>query len=366
MSTATTDRIKEVTTLASARDVYNVVIFVRNSSRDNDSLWAELNFRELCKKPAERIDPYWTEILSNELLGELGSAKLIIVPPETPSGLKNLDRTGMTFAIKRRDTSTTTVRHINGGLAWPAKDWSRSWSPYDSHFRRKLFQRSYEPDVLFDREFVTFLNPHIYATSNKLRAELEDEIENQAAGWITDLIRQENLKATLLDDLCHIISQLVSNLGHAFERQPSYGHSLPKKRRHSYAQLYTTRGGGTESYNRLHMVVADLGHGIVTTLQPKLQAITRPQYTTSKSVIQDLLSKSLPNYGRASGEGYEKIVDLVHDYSGELILTTGRHLAHDGFDVVRATLRAGEAPSVELDDRWKFFGTTAHVVVPLK
>ena len=365
MSTVTTDRVKEVTTLASARDIYNIVIFVRNTSRGDDSAWSELDFRGLCRTPAERIDPYWTEVLSNELLGELGSARLIIVPPETPSGLKNLDRTGMTFAIKRRDAAATSVRFSSSGNVWPASDWSRSWSPYDSRFRRKLFEHNYEPDVLLDREFVTFLNPHLYATSYQLRVELEDELENQAAGWITELIRRDNIENTLLDDLCHITSQLVSNLSHAFQRQPAYGKCLPSTRQHSYAQLYTTRGGGEASHNRLHMVVTDLGHGIVTTLLPKLEATLGARYGSSSSVIQRLLEGKLPSYGRAGGEGYEQIVDLVHKHSGELILTTGHDRISDGFDVVRARLKGGQNPTVDLDERWRFFGTTAHVVIPL-
>ena len=369
-------REKKVHKLKTAEDVYDIVEFIRGTSDINGSEWSMLDFRNLCRRRPERSDPHWIEILSNELLGELADAKLVIFPPTHARGRKNLDRSGVSFAIKQRDSNMTDIHTDGPAPEWPAYDWAGRWTPTDTKFRRRILQDKYEPDTLLDREFVSFLNPHFAASEHDLSAELAD---NQATNWITGLIcpqsrgclAEQQKKSTdqpLVRELRSITYELVSNLKYAFIRQTNGAENISASRQRSYVQLYTTRGG-TKSYDRLHFIVADLGHGIVRTIEPKLRANLEYPPSSPKQIIQDLLMGQLPDYGRSSGDGYKKIVDIVRQHRGDLYLTTGSSSPTGDINVVRAVLRhqanSTEKLTVDTDTRLGFMGTTAHVVIPL-
>ena len=364
---------KQVDKLRTASDVYDVVDFIRGPSGANSSQWLKLDFRDLCQHQPERTDPHWIEILSNELLGELAEAKLVILPPTHSRGRRNLDRSGVSFAIKQRASEITDIHTDGSASAWPAYDWAGKWTPTNTNFRRKIFQEKYEPDVLLDREFVTFLNPHYAASEDDLSAELTD---NQATNWIRGLIRKrlrgklsnEQIEQALVCDMRAITYELVSNLKYAFKAQNNGAENVPPNRQRSYVQLYTTRGG-TKSYDRLHFIVADMGHGIVHTMAPKLHSNPEFRGDNPEKTVRDLLMGTLPYYGQSSREGYHKIVDIVQQFKGELYLTTGSSSNAGGVHVVRAVLSYQAENDgdliVEPDARLGFMGTTAHVIIPL-
>lgn len=367
---------KQIIKLAGPNDIYEVLDFVReNDSGAASSNWLELDLREFEKKPSQRSAPHWIEILSNELLGEFAERKFVIRPPSTTRGRRTLDRSGMSFAIAQRNRTSTDVQSHGGTYeGWPPTDWKREWRPGDSLFSRKLIRDRDEPDELIPGALVTFLNPHLHASSLKLGVQL---VNHQVRPWVDRLFVQpyDSSKsadpsiAGLIEDITVITYQLVENLQYAFPTRRFRREHILMPTRKSYVQLYTTSGGGSSSYDRLHLVVADTGIGIVGSLKPKLQFTNEGRVLDSRSIIERLLSRSLPPYGRAAGGGYRKIIDAVCTSAGELLLTTGStSLDHKG-EVFRASLSCRAASSstvtIERDSHLHFIGTTVHAVIPM-
>ena len=368
---------KQITKLAGPTDIYEVIEFVReNGSGEESSEWLELDLREFEKKPAQRSAAHWIEILSNELLGEFAEKKLVIRPPSTVRGRRSLDRSGISFAIAQRKRTSTDVKSLGGTFeGWPQTDWKREWSPSDSLFSRKLLREADEPDELIPGAFVTFLNPHLYASSFRLGVEL---VNYQVRPWVKKLLcpsgnEDDEVDPTikrLIEDVTAVTYQLVENLRYAFPTKRCYREYRLMPTRKSYVQLYTTSGGGDGSYGRLHLVVADTGIGIVGSLKPKLRYSHAGKGLDSRTIVDRLLSRSLPPYGRAAGSGYQTVIDAVCGSSGELFLTTGSMRREDTQEVFRGTLSCRKATSpshtVEADSNLHFIGTTAHAVIPMK
>lgn len=339
-----------------------------------------LDFRNLTQRSAQRIDFHWTEIIANELLTEFAGAKLIIRPPSSPVGRRNLERTGCAFAIRQRPASATYIDTDRQEESWPAVDWARTWSPIDSHFRQRIFSAKHDPDVLLDGEFVVFLNPHAYANSE----DLDDELTgNQINGWISQLVRSSPKWASSVDELesrdeaqqllirtlGSIIYELVANLAYAFCSSNVASHIRRGVLQRSYVQLYTTRGG-KDSYDRLHFVAADTGFGIVATLLPKLTRTADFERLSPTEIIRRLISRQLPPYGRNSGKGYKRITEILEKHGGNLYLTTGLFGANGESETIRAqALYRGAGETAELsvsnDAQLGFQGTTAHVILRL-
>ncbi len=368
---------KQIAKLAGPTDIYDVLEFVRgHGSGASSSEWLELDLREFEKKPSQRSAAHWIEILSNELLGEFAERKLVIRPPSTIRGRRSLDRSGMSFAIAQRNRTSTAVRSLSGKFeGWPPTDWKREWSPGDTLFSRKLVRDVDEPDELIPGEFVTFLNPHLHATSLKLGVEL---VNYQVRPWIERLLSRsgdtgvlaDSADQRLIEGITAITYQLVENLRYAFPTRRFCREYRLSATRKSYVQLYTTRGGGEDSYSRLHLVVADTGIGIVGSLKPKLRYTRDGKHLDPRSIIDRLMSRSLPSYGRAAGGGYRKVIEAVSRSSGELLLTTGSTDTDHRSAVFRGELscrdRSRPIHTVDVDSNLHFVGTTAHAMIPLR
>ena len=358
--------------LATADDVYRVLDFVRSASDSRRADWTTLDFTSVGENSKLRYEPQWTQILSNELLGEFAETKLEIYPPQNPTGRKILDRCGMSFALKQRMPQLTMIKGTFDP-EWPAPNWARVWSPRDSEYPQRLFHEPLEPDMLFNREFAIFINPHL-ASYSDLKSELA---QKQTMGWLRELILHKSSHTTrqsetsteqafhLTTELHRICYQLITNLRHAFTPLASPSPNVPYRRLRSYVHLYNTKGGGSGSHNRLHITVADLGHGILRTLRPKLEAHSQSgSNRDSLDIIRALLSGTLRVPGRDAGKGYRAIVYLLHKYkSARLYLTTGYRTASE-FEVVRAKLTAQDDPHITYDPNIRFFGTTVHIVIP--
>ena len=368
---------KRVAKITNAQDIYDILDFVRdNRAGVNDDPWLELDFREIGRVKSQRNSTHWIEILSNELLGELASTKLVIRPPATRRGRTTLERAGLSFAIAQRRPTSTSIRNVESyDETWPADDWSRTWSPADSHFHRRLFREDDEPDELVRHTFLTFLNPHHHICSGRLGIELADY---QAHPWVVKLLRHvrgdtstnEYQSRRLIRKIDAITYELVENLDHAFPRQPRSSSTALGALKKSYVQLYRTSGGGKSSHDRLHLVVADTGIGVISSLRSKLGPAVPHNDHSAEELISRLLEGTLPSYGRDAGRGYRKIIDVVGEFSGELYLTTGSARPDEDCDVYRAVLLGGKLASserlhVQRDENLKFIGTTVHAVIPL-
>ena len=365
---------KEVPKLAGADDVYGVLDFVRENALADRRQWVELDFRNVGKQPAQRQSYHWIEILSNELLGELAAARLIIRPPSTPRGRRALERSGLSFAIAQREPAATNISDMAGERGvWPPSDWSRTWSPEDPLFHRKLFRDYDEPDELIQQKLLTFLNPHRHASTQRLGITLA---RYQARAWVEKLLghRSNERRVRSSDALQRLVSsvetltyELVENLVHAFPRRAALGMRPAEVPRKSYVQLYTTSGGGASSYDRLHLVVADTGVGICQSLRRKLNVSLPPAQFGSQALLHQLLDGSLPAYGRAAGQGYKRIVEILDKHCGELHITTGSSTGDENGEAHRATLRVTDSTilRVEPDSNLQFVGTTAHAMIRL-
>src|SRR5690606_19286642 len=111
---------------------------------------------------------------------------------------------------------------------------------------------------------------------------------------------------------------------HAFTASPSNPTPLPHNRLHSLVVGTVTRGGGKESYNRLHLRVIDYGFGLLSTLRPKLFGVEKRYiHTPGKMILSDLLHNRLPPFGHASNIfGYPEILSLVKEARGRVSITT--------------------------------------------
>ena len=368
---------KQISKVAGPTDIYEVLEFVReNGPGAAASEWLELDLREFEKQPSQRSAVHWIEILSNELLGEFAERKLLIRPPSTIRGRRSLDRSGMSFAIAQRNRTSTDVQSLGGRYeGWPPTDWQREWSPGGSLFSRKLIRDEDEPDELIPGEFVTFLNPHLYASSLKLGVEL---VNYQVRPWVKRLLSRPDgagdepdpSHERLIEDITVITYQLVENLRYAFPTRRFRREYTLAPTRKSYVQLYTTGGGGDDPHGKLHLVVADTGIGIIGSLKPKLRYTADGRSLDSQSIIDQLMNRSLPPYGRGAGGGYRKIIDAVSGSGGELYLTTGSTGLKGTREVFRASLScrrtSSPVPTVEADATLHFIGTTAHAAIPLK
>lgn len=360
----------EVTRLAGEQDVRSVVRFL--SARARSPKLLAIDFGEVGSGRAERVDSLWVEALSNALVGEFGHLRLSVRLPEAESGLKAFARAGMLFALAQRPHELTEVAEPQRGPEWASRStWAGSWSPSDSGFSAQLFgEPGPHVDELIQSEFVTFLNPHLAAQDEELTEQLTD---TQVMPWATRLVGRigkgltEEDRDRLGEAIDDITTELILNLGHAFRRHPGPRGFVPTPRQKCYVQVYTTEGGGAASHNRLHLVVADVGHGIVSTLRPKLAEVDSDYKSLDGSeLVRRLLKNELPGFGRASGLGYQRIVEAVLNLGGAMRLTTG---SFDDADHVLEAL-VGNVESDEIVVRAStalhFVGTTAHATIPLQ
>lgn len=355
--------------LSGEADVQRVIGFLGAEARSRRRL--RLVFADVGSQRAERVDSLWAEALSNALVAEFGGLPIDVVLPTSEAGLKGFARSGLLFALAQRAGEVTVQPASTGAPAWASQGaWASSWSPSDSRFRAQLFgEPGLAVDELIQREFVTFVNPHLAVQDEDLTDELTD---GQVMPWALDLVGRIG-KGLDTDDrealsrfVGDIAVELILNIGHAFRRQPGVRGTIPVARQRCYVQVYTTEGGGDESYNRLHLVVADAGHGIVGTLRPKLTARDRAFASTEPvELVELLLRNELPNFGRASGLGYRRIVAAVSESGGSMRLTTGSPDSENVLDVVVAEVAGGDL-NVFASTALSFRGTTAHATIPVR
>ena len=360
--------------LSAAEDVTRVVTFI--SSRWRSQRWLKIDFSQVGNRPSDRINPYWAETLSNALMADLGRARLILRLPATDNGLKAFARSGLLFAAAQRPSDYTQLEHA--GVKPPVADlelWSGRSAPHEAlPLPLPLPGPGPLPDSVIDGDFATFLNPHLRVDDDNLAV---DVAELAVAPWASEVVGRvaqgldEAEREALIEDVGQLAIELVLNLGHAFRRLTGLGGEIPAARQRCYVQIYTTDGGGSESFNRLHLVVADVGHGIIRTLKPKLETVNTSFHEFEPGeIIRMLLRDELPEFGRASGLGYKRVVDVVRRHRGSLRLTTGS-LDRDGLpDVAVAELECitdvSALPHITMNDALGFIGTTAHALIPLQ
>ena len=219
-----------------------------------------------------------------------------------------------------------------------------------------------------------FVNPHLRAKDEVL----VDEVGREGAEpWMVDLIEsyassiERSARIRMGQRLSRLTRELVSNLDHAFRPIAGLNGSVERRNRKSYVQLYQTLGGGPESHNRLHIVVADSGFGIVRTLRPKLRVVD-PRYSAlseakpDHEIVRELLDGALPQFGQASGLGYRSVLEVAESFGGSVKVATGSQDFATGSQISVLAQRPADG---KVESRWEarlsLEGTVVHATIPL-
>lgn len=366
----------EISNIGTLEDVRTVIRKVEQNRASS----THLDLSNLGGASAKRTSRTWGAVFANVLLSQLGHRRFSVTLPSTDNGRSQLARSGVIFALSQRDRRLTEFAASDLSMV---ERWRTDWTPTDRAFVDRLLYGADEVDSPLEvqhNRFVTFINPHHRTTNETLVREVA---HGQAMPWATKLISRighgltETARRDLIDAVSGVVTELVWNVGHAFVAQVGRNGVIPPNRRRSYVQVYATDGGGAASYNRLHIVVCDVGHGIARTLRPKLAAQDshyseieerRGSGVGDDRVVEMLLGQRLPSFGQASGVGYRRITSILADFGGTLDLVTGSLDQVGVSSTVIATMAVHEGSrevEARLEQTVAFAGTYCHATVPL-
>jgi hypothetical protein len=286
-----------------------------------------------------RFDLMALAMLSNVLATTERRRSVVARVPQDDNVLRQLARAGFLFALAQRP-GASALHVVDADRTLFASQpswadlavWRRNWTPEDGAFRQSVLTgaaSSSEPWALIQRGFVTLKNPHLAVERHRLTRELNTNLLRHWTPQILDHYGVDNGNgAELMLSVSAAINELVLNFAvHPFATiasAPPTSRDIPKDRQVGYVALYTTDGGGESSGNRLHVVVADGGHGIPATLRPKLPRRHPARTDASDAELTRLLLEGgVPAYGRGEGRGFLRLVELARLRGGRLRLCTG-------------------------------------------
>lgn len=229
-----------------------------------DSLELDLSRLDREGVEARRLDLSSVALLSNLLLGAFGDARVTVTLPMAPSMQAQLRRGGLYFALAQRA----------GEVAWNGPTsaelmagWSGAWRPAMGD---RLFEHA--PAEEIDERL------YLYANTHRLGQGYFRQYQPGAAmPWLADLVpvpRDRALRQARQDFVASAVEAIVEileNLAtHAFKRHRRLADDWlhPHGRRAKSMLLCSlTKGGGKESWDRLHVLALDNGYGIGRTLR---------------------------------------------------------------------------------------------------
>lgn len=314
------------------------------------------------------LDVNGIALFANVLLTSERRRRLKVILPSDQTALQQLARGGFFFALAQRDGTDVVVTPTEGTLvtAIPViaelAAWRNRWDPADSTFRSRVWglaahAESNALDVV-QREFVAFINPHLSVPRDRLVKELN---ENVAQRWLDRLNAEERLAAAATEAVTELLYNLAAHPFSSITSLPPMKRDIPRDRRFGLVALFTTSGGGGD---RLHIVVADTGHGIPATLRPKFKQRDAKTIGDDKELMTRVLSGDLPPYGRGEGRGYTRLSQLVEKFSGSIVLATN---GETGIGVtIVASLESSGSPTAIVEPRMDVAGTIAHVTLLLE
>jgi hypothetical protein len=240
--------------------------------------------------------------------------------------------------------------------------WANRWDPADKEFRSRVWGLGPVEGNAFDtvqREFVSFVNPHLSVSRDRLVQELN---ENISGHWLRGLNADPTLVAAATEAVTELLFNLSAHPFGSIVNRPGATRDVPLDRRFALLTMYTTSGGGGD---RLHIVVFDTGHGIPRTLRPKFSKKQQAAIGSDRSLIEMMLSSKLPPYGRGEGRGFPRLVELANRHNGSLHLITS---ANDDLSatVIGQVLPDEELPTVTTQPRFDLLGTIVRVTLGFK
>lgn len=365
------------------RHVDDVVPAARALSARRGSQSIHLRLDELSTE--SRIDPVAGSLLAWILCTRARRPDLHVVAPRNEGLLRQLARVGFWFALAQRPGPTTLAgapagegRLFEFPPEWTKLEpWQGHWQPSERDFRsRALGAPSNEPPSpweVIQHEFIAFKNPHLGVERSRLASEVND---NVVMHWIRRLVGEEGARRdtgsdALLAATGTTVRELIYNFAvHPFSTlttAPPQHRDVPKDRQIGYVALYVTRGGGDQSFDRLHIVVSDCGHGIPATLRPKLpRSVNAETRDADDELVRRMLKGQLPNYGRAEGRGFIRLVDLADRHNGTLVVVTAAQDGVSGTLVATVQQRDGVTHvDVEALGQLDVDGTIVRMMLPL-
>lgn len=169
-------------------------------------------------------------ILSQALIGALGSYPLVVIPPSRFRRLEALFRSGLLFALANREGHTTVY-----GTTDPILKWKHSWTPGNLSSIRALFTRDepsseqgrlFEPSSgelpdVFGRYHAAFINPHRLPPSGSHEA-----IRSVVSPWLSEVlpnVRGIGPKSSEGDDFLSDVNAVIEELLQTFENMRRAG-----------------------------------------------------------------------------------------------------------------------------------------------
>lgn len=330
-------------------------------------------------------------ILANVLLGAAGHVPVTLVLPDEDAARLAVLRSGLLFSLVNRARAADALSVHGLGSSDGARRWldlwSNPWAPIQPHLG-ELFG----PDPVPVDSAEILANPANAKKATRIVTELHLErrqllqqqmADGLAGSWLRAVIPQttsrglKDARSTWCGLVAsRVLGEPILNLSdHAMQRPP--GAAPMFRKGHSLVLLARTDGGGEFSYPRLHMVVADNGYGIVSTLRPKLHEdpLAVELGITAESPASEVLRLALSHraesiddpglsWARVTFGQTIKEADVTsQDISLQFTVLTGEKGSLVWATVPQsgevADIRSGVLPGVP------FTGTTVFAVVPM-
>ncbi len=257
---------------------------------------------------AVRLDIPSVMVAANLLVGRFQDLPVEVQLPCSNGLNLQLARGGLFFALAKREGRVAW----SGGApeAWEkvARTWIQPFHPNDEAMYRNALvdvrDVEREPWVVraaFQRYLLSVIHPHL-RPAYSLRADL-DEIAQRWLSMRLDIPQGSKLVSTLRDCAAIFYEICVNVPDHAGLGGNSSGVSL--------GQIYVTLGGGRDSYNRLHMSVADNGVGLPQRVNERYPKLIR----TSEQALLDAIMGNLPRREAGRGVGLGLVREIADQYA---------------------------------------------------
>ncbi len=263
-------------------------------------------------------------VLSNALLGSLGTRPLRVILGENPGDW--MITSGLAFALANRE-GPTVIEGVPGELR--ESRWARDWRPGHVEPLRAMMPSGYpklfEPEQLgetaalpdlFGPTFAAFVNPHLVQPvlqRHPLTTLLWPWLDRLVPHSETRSIGRDR-RARWIADVGRLVDEVVGNIC-------EHARYMDRRRVYSFVQVSVTRGGGERSTNRLHLCVQDTGPGIPATARPKMSPPLAATVTEAQ-LVGRLLEGSLAPWGRGRGQGLPQVVEICRRMRGTLRVAT--------------------------------------------
>jgi len=289
----------KVRSLSRWSDLHPLSDLISTSTGSHSALTLDLSSLDREGVEARRLDLLTVALLANLLVGVLSDAPLSVSLPAAPSMLAQLRRGGLFFALAQRRGAVTWQPR---GASDLVENWSGAWRPAMGD---KLFVDDAAAAEVDERLY-------LYANTHRLGQGYFRQYQPGAAmPWLADLVpvpRDRTLRQVRQDFVASAVEAIIEVLenvaSHAFKRRQRLDDDWLRphgRRAKSMLLCSLTKGGGTASWDRLHVLAMDNGYGIGRTLRWQHPDATGSTAELLEAVLQrKFLERGIPGH---SGRG---------------------------------------------------------------